>query len=131
MPLDGRAVITYSLDVMLADRRCRSVWIVTKEEEWTTFQDIVQKIFPNQSKSICWVTGGKERQDSVRLALDQLTEKGDALVLIHDAARPFLSREIIDRLLSALDQADAVVPAIQAKDFFESSQSIPNGHPVA
>lgn len=116
MPLEGRAVFTYSLHVMLSDSRCRSVWIVTKEQEQEQFQNIVQECFPDRSGRVRWVIGGKERQDSVHRALDQLTGKGDALVLIHDAARPFLSREIIDRLLLALDWADAVVPGIRAKD---------------
>ncbi len=62
------------------------------------------------------VTGGVERADSVRAGLDALTGAADPAVLIHDAARPFLSRAVIDRLLAALETADGAVPALPVSD---------------
>lgn len=62
------------------------------------------------------VTGGAERADSVRAGLDALTGDADRPVLIHDAARPFLSRPVIDRLLAALDTADGAIPALPVSD---------------
>lgn len=61
------------------------------------------------------VDGGPRRQDSVRLGLAALP--GDAThVLIHDAARPCLSAELVERLLDALARNDAVVPTAPAVD---------------
>lgn len=62
------------------------------------------------------VTGGAERRDSVRAGLEALDAKGVTRVLIHDAARPFLSAAVIDALLAALDHAPGAVPALPVAD---------------
>ena len=62
------------------------------------------------------VTGGSTRAASVRAALAELPE--DALVvLVHDAARPLVSDEVIERVLSALgDGWDGAVPVLEPAD---------------
>ncbi|PJI86920.1 bifunctional 2-C-methyl-D-erythritol 4-phosphate cytidylyltransferase/2-C-methyl-D-erythritol 2,4-cyclodiphosphate synthase [Sphingomonas koreensis] len=62
------------------------------------------------------VTGGAERRDSVRAGLEALDAKSVTRVLIHDAARPFLSAAVIDALLAALDHAPGAVPALPVAD---------------
>ena len=67
------------------------------------------------------ISGGRTRQDSVRLALgwvsQQVTSDDEPLVLVHDAARPFVPAALIDRVLAALvDGADAAVPALAVTD---------------
>ncbi len=64
-----------------------------------------------------WVAGGATRQDSVRAALEALAERSPARVLIHDAARPFVSAALVARLLAALDGgASAVAPGLPVID---------------
>ncbi len=64
--------------------------------------------------------GGAERQDSVRNGLDFAAslETGGApdLVLIHDAARPFVSKRVISNVLTALETAPGAVPALAVAD---------------
>jgi len=62
------------------------------------------------------VTGGATRQESVRRGLAAIAAEGAERVLIHDAARPFLPPIVIDRLLDALDRADAAIPALPVVD---------------
>jgi 2-C-methyl-D-erythritol 4-phosphate cytidylyltransferase/2-C-methyl-D-erythritol 2,4-cyclodiphosphate synthase len=62
-----------------------------------------------------FVAGGQRRQDSVRLGLAGLTEAVD-VVLIHDAARPFVDAELIDRVIAGAEESGAAVPAIPARD---------------
>lgn len=62
------------------------------------------------------VAGGPTRTDSVRLGLEALAAHPPDRVLIHDAARPFLPRGVIDNLLAALDSAPAAVPALPVAD---------------
>lgn len=62
------------------------------------------------------VTGGAERQDSVRLGLQALGDFAPERVLIHDAARPFVSDALIDAVLAGLDSAGAVLPALAVSD---------------
>ncbi len=62
-----------------------------------------------------WVAGGARRQDSVRLGLAAVGADAD-LVLVHDAARPFVSRTLIDRVLEHAGRHGAALPALQAQD---------------
>ena len=66
------------------------------------------------------VIGGKTRQDSVRLGLEALAKQDFDKVLIHDAARPFISTALIDRILEALETHDGVVPAVKIVDSLRS-----------
>jgi len=58
------------------------------------------------------VRGGETRQDSVRAGLQALSGRSPQRVLVHDAARPFATADLIDRVVAALDDADAVLPAL-------------------
>ena len=62
------------------------------------------------------VPGGATRQDSVRLGLESLADAGPATVLIHDAARPFVDHGVISRVLEALEEAPAAIPAVAVAD---------------
>ena len=64
--------------------------------------------------------GGAERQDSVRNGLEYATQlaggQAPDLVLIHDAARPFVSHRLISEVISALNDASGVIPALPVVD---------------
>jgi 2-C-methyl-D-erythritol 4-phosphate cytidylyltransferase / 2-C-methyl-D-erythritol 2,4-cyclodiphosphate synthase len=62
------------------------------------------------------VPGGATRQASVRAGLQALRAAAPELVLIHDAARPFLSGDLISRAIAAATQHGAAVPAIAITD---------------
>jgi 2-C-methyl-D-erythritol 4-phosphate cytidylyltransferase len=62
------------------------------------------------------VRGGDSRSESVRLALADVPEDA-AVVLVHDAARPLLPEDVIERVLTPLSEGwDAVVPALRVSD---------------
>ena len=62
------------------------------------------------------VTGGDSRSESVRLALAEVPEDA-AVVLVHDAARPLLPEEVIERVLAPLSEGwDGVVPTVPLAD---------------
>jgi 2-C-methyl-D-erythritol 4-phosphate cytidylyltransferase / 2-C-methyl-D-erythritol 2,4-cyclodiphosphate synthase len=62
------------------------------------------------------VGGGATRQASVRAGLEALTARAPELVLIHDAARPFLTGALIDRAISAGKATGAAVPGLAIAD---------------
>ncbi len=68
------------------------------------------------TKVVAAVTGGATRAESVRHALAEVAD--DALVvLVHDAARPLVSDEVIERVLAPLSEGwDGVVPALPVRD---------------
>jgi len=71
------------------------------------------------------VAGGATRQDSGRKGLEALEEYSPDYVLIHDAARPFVDHGTIDRVIQALDQASAVLPAVPVADTLKRGNGAP------
>ena len=63
-----------------------------------------------------FVVGGATRQDSVAAGLARLAELPPAAVLIHDAARPGLSEQVIARLIAALAESPGAVPVLPVVD---------------
>jgi 2-C-methyl-D-erythritol 4-phosphate cytidylyltransferase len=61
------------------------------------------------------VPGGAERQDSVARGIDALGERPH-WVLVHDAARPLVGRNLIRRVLDTLDAGESTVPALPLRD---------------
>lgn len=63
------------------------------------------------------VPGGAERHESVKAGLAAIAAAGGAdIVLIHDAARPFVAAAVVERLTSATQGADGAVPVLPVAD---------------
>lgn len=62
------------------------------------------------------VNGGETRQDSVRLGLKSLSQLSPQKVLIHDAARPFVSQALIQGVIDALDEHPGALPSVAVAD---------------
>lgn len=95
-PLCGRTVIEWALGPFLTDPRCAAAVVALAQEDpyWTA-------VAP---PTVIVVPGGQERSHSVRNGLAALAERAnrDDWVLVHDAARPCLPRQDLDRLLAEL-----------------------------
>ncbi len=62
------------------------------------------------------VPGAATRQGSVRAGLEALSEQAPAIVLVHDAARPFTSAALVSRAIAAAGAHGAAVPALPVTD---------------
>jgi 2-C-methyl-D-erythritol 4-phosphate cytidylyltransferase/2-C-methyl-D-erythritol 2,4-cyclodiphosphate synthase len=62
------------------------------------------------------VAGGNTRQDSVRAGLEALVPHAPDIVLVHDAARPFIPAGTIPALLAALQDSPGAIPAVPVAD---------------
>ncbi|MCF1427460.1 MAG: 2-C-methyl-D-erythritol 4-phosphate cytidylyltransferase [Shewanella sp.] len=96
--LGEQCILAYTLDSLLAHPLIDAV-VVALHPNDVWFASLPQSRHPK----ICTVVGGKERADSVLAALNSLTPEVAkyAWVLVHDAARPCLHRQDIDKLLAA------------------------------
>ncbi len=112
--LGGRPLLAESLD-----RLDRSSWVdaivVAAPAGWEEPAILLAEELA-ATKVVACVTGGATRADSVRAALEEVSD--DALVvLVHDAARPLVSDAVLDRVLAPLDEGfDGVVPALAIPD---------------
>ncbi len=107
-PIGGMPILARALDVFLAHPAVARVLVVIGEGDGATYRSVA----PSHDRLMEPVTGGATRQDSVRNGLSALASRNPARVLIHDAARPFASPALIDRVVAALAEADAVVPTL-------------------
>mgnify|MGYP002233115773 FL=1 len=79
-------------------------------------QDVRQMAQEYGWKKIISVTeGGRERQDSVFLGLQQVPQDTE-IVLIHDGVRPFVTEEILERSIAAAKETGGCVAGVPAKD---------------
>ncbi len=89
----------------------REIVVVTREDLVTRLMGMCA----NLDKVKMVVTGGKSRQESVKLGLNALSDKVK-LAAIHDGARPLITWQVIDRAVRAANSYGAAAPAIPVKD---------------
>ena len=65
--------------------------------------------------------GGQTRQESVFLGLRSLEDEAPSAVLIHDAARPFITPATVDRVVAALDIHHGAIPCLAVVDTLKRS----------
>ncbi|MBF0186216.1 MAG: 2-C-methyl-D-erythritol 4-phosphate cytidylyltransferase [Magnetococcales bacterium] len=80
------------------------------------WQQIMGPWLPDLPKVAAPVAGGSERQHSVYQGLQAITQADDHWVAIHDGARPLVDQPLLDRLLAARADHDAIIPALMAGD---------------
>ena len=112
--LGGRPLLAESLE-----RLEESAWIdaivIAAPPDWEEPSILVAEEIAATKVSSA-VTGGDSRSESVRLALDEVPSDA-AVVLVHDAARPLLPEEVIERVLAPLSEGwDGVVPVVPLAD---------------
>lgn len=114
--LAGKPVLTRTLGAFLSHPAIDRVAVVIHPDDRALYNTSVSELEPIPSERLLPpASGGETRQDSVRLGLDALAGIGDSVVLVHDAARPFVGTDLIDRAIVA-GQRGAAVPGIAATD---------------
>jgi 2-C-methyl-D-erythritol 4-phosphate cytidylyltransferase len=108
--LGGRCVVEYTLECLLSHPRIDQVIIALHPHD-NRFIDLEIASHPR----LRTVTGGDERADSVQAGLAAIDDP-NALVLVHDAARPCLQHRDIDALLDVLHTHPAALLARAASD---------------
>jgi 2-C-methyl-D-erythritol 4-phosphate cytidylyltransferase len=102
LPLGGRTVLEYTLDVLFSCERLSGIVLVLAagDSHWQALQDRYA-----QHRLMC-ITGGRERCHSVLNALNRLVAEAQAgdWVLVHDAARPCVRVADVTALMDALDE---------------------------
>jgi len=113
-PLNDRPLIAESLERLDASGWIEGI-VVAAPPEWEEPCILVAEEIA-AGKVAETVTGGQTRSESVRNALAQIPE-GAAVVLVHDAARPLVTEEVIERVVTALEDGwDGAVPSLPVSD---------------
>ncbi len=104
---EGKPLYKHSLDKALKSKLFKKIIIVVNNKN-----QIKEKF----SKNVLIIKGGKERSDSSLIALKFIKKYKPTNVLIHDAARPNFTLNLLEKLISTLKKYKAVIPAIKSKD---------------
>lgn len=121
--VNGKMLIEYCMNTILSSPEIDAVCIVAAHE----WQEAIRKIIPDSSIPVFFAYPGDTRQLSILsglYAVRSMTEDpqlhfndGDHdNVLIHDAARPFISHDTISEIFSLLKTHEGVVPVLPMKD---------------
>jgi 2-C-methyl-D-erythritol 4-phosphate cytidylyltransferase len=114
VPLRGRPMIHHALEVVASSGVAEGVVLVVSESARSTFQSLI-KGQPNLVRLESLVTGGRTRQESVRLGLGAVPD-GTEVVLCHDAARPLATPELFRRVVDGLGGFEGCVPVVPSPD---------------
>jgi 2-C-methyl-D-erythritol 4-phosphate cytidylyltransferase/2-C-methyl-D-erythritol 2,4-cyclodiphosphate synthase len=113
--LGGGAMLTRTLETFAGHSEIDRLLVVIHPDDKVRYKDAARTI---GAKLMAPVHGGATRQQSVHLGLEALAwlAPAPARVLIHDAARPFITPALIDRVLAALTSSPAVLPGLPVAD---------------
>lgn len=111
--LGGRPVIEHALAAFERATRIADVVVAVAKEYHA---DVASTLSPKFPKLRCVVEGGVHRQSSVERALAACAADNDAIVVVHDAARPFVRPETIDRCVAIAEETGACIVARPVHD---------------
>lgn len=119
--LNGKLMIEYSLEAFNRNDSISSIIVVLPNEfldsNWV--KGWVDQ-FPKVNKII---SGGASRFESVQNGVEQI-ESDDSFVLIHDAARPGITTQLIDRIIEKVTKEKVVLPVLKVVDTIKKVSEI-------
>lgn len=110
-PIGGEPMILRTVRQFQYCEAIQEIIVVTRPDLIDTIMDLCNDF----SKLKAVVIGGDSRQQSVMMGLQALSDSCD-LVAVQDGARPFVSTELIQRVVAAANDYGAAAPAIPVKD---------------
>jgi 2-C-methyl-D-erythritol 4-phosphate cytidylyltransferase len=111
VPLSGKPLLSWSVDTCQGCSLVDQIAVVLNDDDLARGQKLKEE---SGWSKVALCRGGARRQDSVREGLRQITDC--EWVMIHDGARPFLTRNLIAEGLSAVQKTGAAVAAVPVKD---------------
>jgi 2-C-methyl-D-erythritol 4-phosphate cytidylyltransferase/2-C-methyl-D-erythritol 4-phosphate cytidylyltransferase/2-C-methyl-D-erythritol 2,4-cyclodiphosphate synthase len=115
LPIAGRPLVLRALDRFFLARSIEQVILVVAATEMERSQALLQGDLNLSHRPWTIQAGGPTRQESVRRGLEKLPRDCE-IVVIHDAARPFVSASLIDRCVGEACLAGAVVVGVPVQN---------------
>jgi 2-C-methyl-D-erythritol 4-phosphate cytidylyltransferase/2-C-methyl-D-erythritol 2,4-cyclodiphosphate synthase len=109
--LGGRAILERSVGAFAASERIDELVVVVPPELAADPPAYLRDV----GKPLLVVAGGERRQDSVAIGFDAVGARAD-VVIVHDAARPFVTSDLIARTVDAAIESGAAIPALASRD---------------
>lgn len=119
--VDGKPIVLYCIETF-ANRQDIDAFVIVAAKEW---QDFISQYTNRIRQPVWYALSGATRQHSIYNGLKECRKHNvndDSIVIVHDAARPLVSNEIIDACIEGCVCYDGVLPVIPVKDTIYMSQ---------
>jgi 2-C-methyl-D-erythritol 4-phosphate cytidylyltransferase/2-C-methyl-D-erythritol 2,4-cyclodiphosphate synthase len=120
LELGGRSILELSVAALARNPRITDIIVALPQEHVDAGGKALRAAI---GRSLTIVAGGDRRQDSVANAFAKAPKDAD-IILIHDAARPFVTAEVIDRAIDGAQRHGAVVTATAVRDTVKQTGSV-------
>ena len=110
--IEQQTIIEHTVCVFQQDPACEGIYLAVQPEDRERLMTLLAR-FDKVKK---YVTGGRERQESIHKVINDLDLAANDVVLVHDGARPFVTQPTIHTLADAIHQHGAAVVGVKAKD---------------
>jgi 2-C-methyl-D-erythritol 4-phosphate cytidylyltransferase/2-C-methyl-D-erythritol 2,4-cyclodiphosphate synthase len=111
--IGSEPMLTHTLCAFAAHSGIDDILVVIHLDDRVLYEEAAG---PFADRLLVPVLGGARRQDSVRTGLEALVERSPDLVLIHDAARPFVDGALISRVTASLQGHPGALPCLPVTD---------------
>lgn len=126
--LGGTPILIHTLRKFAASTEVSEIYIALRGNEIAGFRARLEKEAKNvPQKKVHLVEGGEHRQHSVANALAAISAANDDIVLVHDAVRPFVSKEIIHSVIQAAQKYGAAIAGMPAVDTVKQVERTSDG----
>jgi 2-C-methyl-D-erythritol 4-phosphate cytidylyltransferase len=109
----GKTILEHTLLKFRSVKGLVEVVVSTSADRLRVTDDLLKKNFPDLQTAV--VEGGSERQHSIMNAMNALRKDAE-LIAVHDAVRPFVETEVIERCVMLAAEKGAAIVAVPAKD---------------
>ncbi|MFH1459529.1 MAG: 2-C-methyl-D-erythritol 4-phosphate cytidylyltransferase [Candidatus Omnitrophota bacterium] len=116
--INNHPLLSYSLRLLQKSPKINEIIVVVEKGKTAQAKKLIKRYKINKVKKI--VLGGPTRSESVKNGL-KVVEPGTDFVLIHDGARPFLTKSILDRCLKEVIKHKAVICAVKCSSTIKSA----------
>lgn len=117
--LQGKPIIVHTIEKILSVETFDYLYIAIHPNYETYLREVLAKFGLDNHQKIVIVHGGKERIDSVQNVIDAVVLRStsdDDIIVMHDAVRPFVSKEILENSIKTAGEFGACVATVPAVD---------------
>lgn len=114
LELGGKPLLVHSISAFAECDFIAQVAVAVSEEHYDAALQMLSRYLPGNPKIVITI-GGRRRQDSVKNAIDSLDET-IGIVMVHDGARPLITRDLIERCYREILEHGAAIAAVPVKD---------------
>ncbi len=114
MLLDGSPILLHTIRKFSASRRVAEIVVALRHDDLEWARELMDRERP--SKPVRLVEGGETRQESVENALASVDPATTELVAVHDAVRPFIELDILEKVFAEAEETGAAIVGIVPVD---------------